>query len=171
MRKASAALVAAAALLGAAACSSTPVYSHDQACSLDAEVVSKLLGSDRFTADEEKLTDVPLTASVPGRTSCLADRDDNRLIVEARIVPDATAASERATAKEASTSFEYRGGVGYTREKAVNWSCGNVSARISVREAPDDQPDWQQLAEPVLDQIGCLTYTAPDVASQPEGWS
>lgn len=171
MRVWSAALIA-VALLGTAACSSTPVYPHDQACSLDAAVVSTLLGSDRFTAEEERLTDVPLTASAPGRTSCSADRGDNRVVVEAGIIPDAAADVEAAKARQEKTRYTYRGGVGYRRDNAVVWTCGNVTARISVREVPDATVDWQHLGEPVWDQIGCLTYASPGgEASQPDGWS
>ena len=162
-----------AMLLVTAACSSTPVYSHDQACSMDAMLVSRLLGSDRITADDEQLTGTPLAASYAGGpTLCSADRGDNRLVVEALIVDQATAASEKAGAKQSSTSFEYRGGFGDTTAKGVTWTCGNVRVRIFLLEEPQTQPDWQQLAEPVWDQVGCLTYSSPGgEASQPEGWS
>lgn len=169
MRPTSAALIA-AALLGTASCNSTPVYPHDQACSMDSSWVSKLLGSDRFTADEEQLTGTPLGASYAGPTLCSADRGDNRLVVEALIVDQATAASETAGAKQSSTSFEYRGGFGDTTVKGVTWTCGNVRVRIFLLEEPQTQPDWQELAEPVWDLVGCLTYTAPGKSHQPEGW-
>lgn len=172
IRAASATLVA-AALLSTSACDSTPVYPDEQACSMDTKLVSKLLGSDRFTADEEQLTGTPLgTASASdGLALCSADRGDDRLVVQARIVDQATAVSERAKAQQASTSFEYRGGFGDTTVKGVSWICGNVLARVFVLEEPKTQPDWQELAEPVLDQVGCATYDSPGgTASQPEGW-
>lgn len=172
MRLASAAIITATAL-GTSACSSAPAYPHDEACSLDAAVVSELLGSDRFTAEGEELDGVPLgpSSTFDGRTSCLADRGDNRVVVEARIIPEAAATDDIAKANAEKTTYTYRGGVGYQRDNAVVWTCGNVRARISVREAPDEQPDWLQIGEPVWDKVGCLTYASPGgESSQPEGW-
>ncbi len=160
-----------AALLVTAACSSTPVYPHDHACSMDAAMVGDVLDSDRFTAEEKTLPGVPLTSSAPGTTGCSIDHDENRLVVEARIVDEGTAEDEAAKAQDADTFFEYRGGLGGTTAKGVSWICGNVLVRVYVLEEPESPPDWQKLAEPVWDDVGCLTYSTPGVSDQPEGWT
>ena len=163
-------LVSAVVAVALSGCSSTPEYDADQACSLDAEAVASLMGSAQFTAESPTMESLPLTASVPGRTSCTVDRDDNRLLIEAMVQGNDQAEANVANARDEPGHFEYRGGDGYVHDDALVWTCGNVTARFSLREAPDPVPDWQALAEPILDQIGCLTYTGPDTSSQPPGW-
>jgi len=127
-----AALVA-AALPTLAACTSP--YEATHACSIPADTVAELVGTERFTANHERVDGLPFATTSTaerGSTACRVDARETSLVVRAMIVPDSEAQRRTEQLESYEGSYALGGGPAWVEVPDAGWACGSVVVMVNV---------------------------------------
>lgn len=147
-----------------------PTYESSHACSIPAETVAAVLGTDRFTAPTERLDELPFTDESlvrAGSATCRVDAGDDSLLVQALVIPSTEAPRRAAAIREGGDSFALLGGVARADESVGGWACGSVLATVRLDDDRSSDPaDMRSSIDAVAREATC--YRAPARAWDPE---
>lgn len=158
------ALLAAGA--GLAGCSRTPIYDAETACSIKTSEVVVLLDTDRFTADDQVLEDLPESIPEAGYVeprTCFAEGGDARIRVRADVVGSTEVERLQAQMRERN-SVELNEGLASIGSSRAVWACGAITLALDVSDVDRSEQisvDEQTMRAAITDlaeTVGCPTY-------------
>ncbi|MBM9462888.1 hypothetical protein JL108_05455 [Aeromicrobium sp. YIM 150415] len=134
-----------------------PAYEHETACSIPADVVGEALGTDRFEATAESLSDVPVELPEGGSIdACFIETDDDTLRVLAQVRGKDFLREQRDALDDTAPTFELGEGTARVTDGGGTWICGNVWLHVVLDEGTLASTDaMREALETLADVVGC----------------
>ncbi len=139
-----------------------PGYDHETACSISADIVGEALGTDRFEATAESLSDVPVELPEGGSIdACLIETDDDTLRVLAQVRGKDFLRGQLDALDDTAPTFDLGEGTARVTDDGGTWICGNVWLQAALDEGQLASTDaMREALETLADVVGCYEAAA-----------